>query len=125
MTPTDCLKAGPAELAPIIEQMMPTWRAHFSPGGKPFFAYLTSWGLDGYFDPFEIIEHAFRIQSRVAELGLQREFAECLSVVSGANESWEDGLYGFCLATASPLNRTRAACAAYIESLESKEPARG
>lgn len=122
MTPTDCLKAGPAELAPIIEQMMPGLETYHLHDGRIFFSKRNAEGLVGYCDPFEQLNHAFRLQDRVAELGLKREFAECLSVVSGANESWEMGLYGFCLATASPLDRTRAACAAYLES---KEPARG
>lgn len=118
MTPTDCLKAGPAELAPIVAEMMGKgWRAAQCPEACRVVHTETTAYLE-----LSSLADAFRIQSRVAELGLQREFAECLSVVSGANESWEDGLYGFCLATASPLDRTRAACAAYLES---KEPARG
>ncbi len=143
MTPADCLKATPAELAPIVAEMMGEGWYVADLGtffGKAFAGRPGVHRMNMSFPPREPwsehhIADAFRLQDRVAELGLQHRFGNWLYcvVTDHGEEADSMGMAGYLLdyghdkwdflftvATASPLSRTRAACAVYLESKEPK-----
>lgn len=121
MTPTAALTATAPELAPIVAEIM-------GKGWEPGIAINASvvhW--DGhvgekshYLRPCHSLEDAFRLQDRVAELGLQREFCAWLCRATGSRLDGEVSTAAkqWHVATASPLARTRACCAAWLESKE-------
>lgn len=124
MTPTEALAASPEQLAPIVCEIMgegwsskPTWTRP-----SPIVHRVDN---RSEMRPWGHVYDAFRLQDRVAELGLQASFCRWLreAAVPHATPSPPPDVFMeevFRFVTASPLARTRAACAAFIESKENE-----
>lgn len=139
MTPIEALTADAPALAPVLEKVMgwPSERViHRSADTLGMVSiYLMPLGETDTdncedlilipcertaFGPHAGLIEAFRLQERVAELGLQERFAaHLMALVIGAKD-FERASGAFKIATATPLDRCRAACAAWIEHRESK-----
>lgn len=132
--PADCLLAPPAELAPIVAEIMGWSDVGLQPPDGSFL-----WGRGGKgFHMFTEIADAFRLQDRIAELGplaienytlwlLHALDFEEVGITTGPTLAYGNVVLRkfrtgdlFRIATATPLQRTRAACAAWLESKENK-----